>query len=67
MRRIIVLVLFVSFFSVLARRDGDPAPPFPKPPRVQKVIWSDGDPAPPFPKPPSPKFRDGNPPPPFPH
>lgn len=41
------------------RADGDPAPPFPKPPLPPTVIHmnesmfvADGDPAPPFPKPP---------------
>ena len=33
--------------------DGDPAPPFPKPPQtVESRTMADGDPAPPFPKPP---------------
>jgi hypothetical protein len=53
--------LFPSTQSVprALRADGDPAPPFPKPPRLPAVIRmnesvfvADGDPAPPFPRPP---------------
>jgi hypothetical protein len=53
--------LFPSAQSVprALRADGDPAPPFPKPPLAPAMIQmnesmfvADGDPAPPFPKPP---------------